>query len=348
MGRIIMMDCTLRDGGWVNQFRFGTETMKDILTSLQAAGIRYIELGYLDEKNGKDKEYSMYSSFDALAANGLTAGKKGDAVRMVMVDYGKFPLEKIPEKTENTVIDGIRLCFHKDKLEQAVEMGKEILKRGYQLYFQPMVTTRYSDEELKAAIGKVQQEVPEVSTFYIVDSFGVMDENEIRNRILLADRYLDPKIRLGLHTHNNRNISFANAKAACELLKTDLHPGRELSIDGTLAGIGKGAGNLCTEEFARYLNRLGDDSVDAAKIQDLTEKRILPLRKQYTWGCSPMYELTSLYRATPTYAKMLCEEYGFSLEELEQFLMSMPEEKKDSFNREFAQNYFKEMKAEKA
>lgn len=333
-----IMDCTLRDGGWVNKFRFGTENMRKICKGMREAGVRYIELGYLDKKAGSESERSMYSSVKAIEDAFGDIGKSDEVVRLIMIDYGKFDHDALPDYNSNSCFDGIRLCFHKKNMTQAIEYGRRILEKGYKLFFQPMVTSRYSDEDLLEMIDIVSSKLPTISAFYIVDSFGVMDEEESIKRLSLADSALDKSIMLGFHTHNNRGLSFGNAKAVCENIKD-----RNLLLDCTLSGFGKGPGNLVTEEFADYLNQTYGKNYNMDIIRSLSEEIIAPYKEQYRWGYDPQYEITSNYRATPTYAKVFCEEYNFSLEDLEDFLIGIPEDKKDSFDRKYAEEYIEKL-----
>ena len=201
-----------------------------------------------------------------------------------------------------------------------------------------MVTSRYSDDEILRLIEDVQAYIPEVSAFYIVDSFGVMDEAEVRDRVKLVDLVLSSDIALGLHTHDNRRLCFENARTAAEL---PLSEGRQIIIDSSLSGLGKGPGNLVTEEFTEYLNMNFGKNYDIDKIRHLAKEIMLPMRDDFNWGYQQQYELTAKYHATSTYGKFLCEDNGFTLLELEEFLKTMPENKKDSFDRKFAEAYVK-------
>ena len=199
------------------------------------------QLGYLDLKNGAPFGESRYCSFEAIRANALDSHTRPDTVHCVMIDCGKYPAEEIPDRKEGSGIDAIRLCFHKDAAPKAIRMGREILRKGYGLLLQPMVTTRYSDEEFRSLIIAAQTQLAEMAAFYIVDSFGVMNQEEIAARVHLADEILCPDMILGIHLHNNRGLAFANAIEAMHAVGEN----RSLLIDGSLSGIGKGAGNLC-------------------------------------------------------------------------------------------------------
>ena len=352
MNKINVMDCTLRDGGWINDFQFGRNVMREILAGISNSGIEHIELGYMDKSREAKPGVTMYNSFEMLERNysdmpGLISAKK-----YVMIDYGKYPVDEIPDAGSDLgkYINGIRLCFHKKDYEQAVLMGKIILAKGYKLIIQPMVVSRYSDDDLEKLINLVMNEVPEIEAFYIVDSFGVMDPEETTHRLVQADQLLDKNIAVGIHIHNNRDLCMINAEAACRLTKEKssehFASDRELYIDSSLGGMGKGAGNLQTEKLVEYLNSKFYKGYNEGIVNKLYDMYISPLRVKYLWGFSEEYVLTSVYRATPSYAKILYREYGLTLDELKEFLMNMPEEKKDSFDRKYAEEYVREMRGE--
>ena len=341
MNHISILDCTLRDGGWVQNFCFGEEAMQDILYSTEGAGIRCLEIGYLNQKSGTMAGRSMYASPEAIGKNGLQNHKKKGALHFVMIDYGKYDIASLPFQGEESFgIDGIRLCFHKEDLESALAAARAIKDKGYHLFLQPMVTTRYSDEEFLALISRAQDVMSSIEAFYIVDSFGVMDPDEAAARVCLADRALSPETILGVHFHNNQDQAFENAKASCEAVRA----GRHLQVDTTLFGIGKGAGNLDTASFAGYLNEHWGNTYDRAALEAVSRRRVLPLKDTYRWGFYPEYALTAKYRMTPSYAGVFYRENHLSLEEMEEILSQMPEDKKDSFNRGYAEAALKEYK----
>ncbi len=352
MNRINVLDCTLRDGGWVNGFEFGRNEMREILSGIARAGIEHIEMGYVESDAKAEEGYSMYSDFSMLERNFADMPGLTDIEKYVMIDYGKFPIEKVPDASSECgrYVDGIRLCFHKKDYNDAIMMGRKILDKGYKLIVQPMVVSRYSDDDLKSLMELVMQEVPETKAFYIVDSFGVMDPEETTHRLMLVDSFMDESISVGTHIHNNRDLSMINAEAACRLTREKssdhFQSGRELYIDSTLGGMGKGAGNLETEMLVEYLNKRFYKGYNESTVVNLYEKFIAPLREHFVWGFSEEYVLTSVYRATPSYAKVLYREFGLTLDELKEFLMNMPEEKKDSFDRAFAEAYVREMRGE--
>ncbi len=338
---IKLLDCTLRDGGWVNQFNFGNACMCNLVNTLSDALIEFVELGYLDEKNGSRFGKTMYGDMDAIADNysDKTAGTQ--IKKIVMIDYGKFPSEKIPLK-KDSYVDGIRVCFHKKNMKEAIDYAGEIGDKGYLLFLQPMAITKYSHEDMMELIQRMGQ-LNHVFALYMVDSFGCMDDVELCHRLDLANEQLKKEIHLGIHLHNNRNLALLNAQTACKWYHSK-NIKRDLVIDASLSGLGKGSGNLVLEDFVSYLNAYEDKNYDRIRIRSFAENDIMPLRNEFTWGYSPIYELSAKYQTTPSYAKIICEDAGFSMNRLEVFLQNLPDDKRDSCDRVYVSDYIEHIR----
>jgi len=178
---IKVLDCTLRDGGYINDWKFKNYQITEILNSLKNSNIDVIECGYLNDKKSQFNDTTLFKDtkiIDKFIKN------IDNAQKVVMINHGDYDVKNLPHK-DKTCIDGIRLAFHKDKLDSAVEESKKIVDLGYKLYFQPMVTKNYTDLEFLSMIQKVNEFVP--SAFYIVDSFGSMTLDEFHKYLILAD-----------------------------------------------------------------------------------------------------------------------------------------------------------------
>ena len=144
MKRIRILDCTLRDGGYINNWKFGYENIKDTVQRLIQAGIDIIEAGYLSSKGDFSADESQYSSVDAIKRI-IPADRKNTLIA-VMINCGDYDAELLPQY-DGTGPDCIRVCFHKAQALQAVELCRKIKEKGYKVYFQPMVALSYSDAE---------------------------------------------------------------------------------------------------------------------------------------------------------------------------------------------------------
>lgn len=333
MKSIKILDCTLRDGGCVNNFDFGTDYMKQILHALEESGVEYIECGYIDEKNGSETGRTQYCNEEVIRDNFLTEKKQG-VTYLAMIDYGKFDVNKLLERTERD-IDGIRLCFHKKDRHNMVESAKIIMKKGYKVYIQPMIVMRYTDRELLELIDEVNKELPDAAAFYIVDSFGEMRANDMDRLINLVDHNLIPSMPLGFHSHNNLQLSYSNA-----ITFIDFHTERARMADVSIMGMGKGAGNLNTELFAEHLNLYFEKNYKIQPLLEVIDTVINQLHSEFYWGYSVEYYLSSINHCTPSYAGHFFKKHMLSIDQVSDLLKMLPEEKKLSFDKAFADQLY--------
>ena len=332
---ISLLDCTLRDGGIVLNFDYGLPRMQSIKSTLEKSGVDYIECGYIDEKKGSPEGRTCFDNEVSIEKTLLTSGKKPGVKYLAMIDYGTFDVTKLHERSDKG-IDGIRLAFHKEHWKESIEWGKTILEKGYDLFIQPMVTKRYSDEEYCQLIQICNEELAAAKGFYVVDSFGQMDSAMLTHFLELADANVSPNLLLGFHAHNNRQLAFSNAKT---FLAFPMHHDRML--DASIMGMGKGAGNLCTELIEEVLNTEGKN-YDSTVLYDAISEYFAEQQKKTPWGYSLDYYLSSLYSCTPSYIKIFTADERVTTDILIEMLKNMPEEKKAACDRKFAAEYLAE------
>lgn len=334
MGKINVLDVTLRDGGCVNNFNFGQVYMEKILAAQEASGVNVIEMGYLDENKGTQAGRTQWISIPAISDT-LLKEKKAGIKYVAMMDYGKYSVEKFPSRTEN-YIDGIRVAFHKKNMHDIVSIGKQIIEKGYELYIQPMITLRYSDAELLELIELVNTELPQASGFYIVDSFGEMRPNDMSRMLNLVDHNLIPSMLLGFHSHNNLQMSYSNA---CAMLQFPTN--RNLMLDTSIMGMGKGAGNLNTELLLEHLNLYYGGHYQIAPLLEVIDKVINQLHSEFYWGYAPEYYLSSANHCTPSYASHFYNKHMLPIDQVAELLSLIKEEKKISFDKEYAEELYR-------
>ncbi len=330
--KIQLLDCTLRDGGIVINFDYGMERMQIIKSVLEASGVDYIETGYIDEKKGSPEGRTCFDNEVSIEKTLLSTGKKPGITYVAMIDYGAFDVEKLYPRTENGV-DGIRLAFHKENWETSMEWGRIIMSKGYDLYIQPMVSMRYTDEEYKRLIQVCNTELAGAKGFYVVDSFGQMDNMALLHKLELADQYVLPTMKLGFHAHNNRQMAYSNA-----LTFVAFNSRHDTMLDSSIMGMGKGAGNLCTELIEPTLVGEGKD-YNTNVIYDAISEYFAEQQKKTPWGYSLEYYLSSLYSCTPSYIKIFTADERVTTDVLVELLKNMPDEKRAACDRGFAAEY---------
>lgn len=341
MNSLKVLDVTLRDGGCVNDFNFGQTYMEKILAAQEASGVDIIEMGYIDENKGSEEGRTQYIN-EQVIKQCILKNKKPGVTYVAMMDYGKFNIDNLHVKTEND-IDGIRMAFHKKNRYDIISIGRKIMDKGYKFYIQPMITLRYSDAELLELIELVNKELPDASGFYIVDSFGEMRPNDMSRVLNLVDHNLIPSMTLGFHSHNNLQMSYSNAIAMLQFPTN-----RDLMLDCSIMGMGKGAGNLNTELLLEHLNMYYGKVYKIAPLLEVIDKVINQLHSEFYWGYAPEYYLSAANQCTPSYASHFYNKHMLPIDQVGELLGMIAPEKKISFDKNYAEELYREYNESKA
>jgi 4-hydroxy 2-oxovalerate aldolase len=239
---IEILDCTLRDGGYLNNWGFSQSSVMKISKYLDLSGIDKIELGYLSNKNSG---FTKFNSIRRLESFIKDSDIEFDNELWLMMNYGEYNLKDLEK---SSIITGIRIAFRKENIVNIEEAVKEISLKGYKISLQPMITNNYSYSALDVLINMSNEY--EVESLYIVDSFGSMSYEDVNRIFNYMDKSLDPNIKIGFHGHNNLGLVEFNA-----LNLANNKSSRKLVLDTTLFGVGRGGGNLSTEGLISYINK---------------------------------------------------------------------------------------------
>ena len=319
MGNIFLLDCTLRDGGYLNDWKFGKDNIASIYERLVRSGVDVIEIGFLDDRRTFDPERTIMPSTDC-------AGKifgnmdRGDAMVVGMIDYGTCSIENLQPCSES-FLDGIRVIFKKEKMYPAMEFCRQVKALGYKVFSQLVSVTSYSDEELKEVVGLVNDCHPYAMS--MVDTYGLCDAPTLSHIVEVIDSCLDEDITLGYHAHNNFQLGYANAVS---VLNSGLK--RDVLVDGTLYGMGKSAGNAPLELLAMYMNLNFGKKYHLGQIQEAISTCILDLYHKKPWGYTLFYYIAASNRCHPDYVSYLMNKRTLSVTSVNEILQRIPEEKK--------------------
>lgn len=322
MNNIQVLDCTLRDGGYCNEWKFGCENIHKIVSGLSEANIDIVECGFLTDRVRYDCNITKYTSLEECRP--FICPEYAEKQFVVMMNYGEYDVDRLPEKDE-TAIDGIRVAFHKRDMEEAIELCKKIQQKGYQVYIQPMVSVGYADEEFLQLIKCVNEFRP--YAFYIVDSFGMMKEKDLVRLFYMVEHNLNFNIRIGFHSHNNMQLSYSNAQKL-----VTIHTDRNLIIDTSVFGMGRGAGNLNTELFVEFLNENTGSAYELKPLLSIIDEIINEFYQQNYWGYSLPNYLSAKHNAHPNYAKYLDDQKTLTVEDMESIFETMDVEKRVDFD----------------
>jgi 4-hydroxy 2-oxovalerate aldolase len=336
---INLLECTLRDGGYINDWKFGYNAIKDMIKKFEMSNVEILELGFL-KNEPYDKDRTVFN--DVKQINSLIQNKKKNINYAAMVEVvNPLPLDMLDERCDNG-IDTIRVIVWKtkhdengnvvDALEEGYEYCKGIVDKGYKLCVQPARVDQYNDEEFIAMLNKFQNLNP--MAIYVVDSWGTQNSNNVIHYINLADKILDSKIAIGYHGHNNLMQAF---EISVSLVKLELT--RKLFIDASVYGIGRGAGNLNSEIIAKYLNDTLNKNYNVIPMIEIYEKYIKEIYTKHEWGYSIPYYLTAQYNCNPNYGEYYGITKKLSVISINNILKNIKDDDKVLFSKQKADFY---------
>jgi len=333
MKDIKLLDCTLRDGGYVNDWEFGRDNIVNIFERLVSAGVDIIEVGFLDERRPFDPNRSIFP--DTESANKIYGRlDKGNAMVVAMIDYGTCGIEHLQPASE-TCLDGIRVIFKNFKKEKAIAFCKEVKALGYKVFAQAVSITSYTDRELLDLVDLVNDLEPEALS--IVDTYGLMHEDHVQHYFELMDYNLKPGIKIGYHAHNNFQLAYSNS---IELLRVPTR--RTIVIDGSLHGMGKSAGNLPIELMSMYLNGNYGKSFDISQLLEAIDMNIMLFYRKTPWGYKMFYYIAASHQCHPNYVDWLMNKQTLSLSQITEILNMLQDEKKLLYDKEYIEELYME------
>lgn len=319
---IKILDCTLRDGGYVNGFHFGLRRINSIINNLVSSKIDIIECGFLSNISKYDLDHTEY-----LTTLDLKLDKTKHKNFSLMINYGEFDINKLNKKSGK--INIIRLAFHKQDYKKAIKEGISIIKKGYKLYLQPTNTPSYTVNEYKELINASIK--ANVDGLYIVDTFGTMTSKDIDKYFALADQLLPKKMVLGVHFHNNYQLAYSNA-----LHVLSKNTNRTIYIDSSLFGMGRGAGNLPTELLANQINIVNGNKYSLLYIYKCLYNDIIPLKSKYVWGYSIPQLIAAIHNCHPNYITYLLDNGISDYNKINEIISRLPSSQKLTFDKPYA------------
>ena len=330
---IKLLDCSLRDGGYVNNFEFGKNNISRIINGLYYSGTDIIELGFLKDGNHNPNQSLFNKVSEAEKYLEVPEYYGQEFCLMIRPDwYDISQLEKCTGKIKN-----IRFALRPSFLDLTLKQAKIARDYGYEVFLNPVGVTTYSSSELEKLLVAINEFKPK--GVYIVDTFGSLLPNSLKSIYKIFNNVLDSDIAIGLHLHENLSIALALVNDFINLVDKS----RQIYIDSSVLGIGRIPGNLCTETVMNFLNLTEGFNYNLNEIYKLIDNPISQIRKEVAWGYLPAYAITAFQQMHRSYAEYLMDKPNMNLQNINQILSQITLEKdRKIFNKSLIQSLYQQ------
>jgi 4-hydroxy 2-oxovalerate aldolase len=290
--KIKVFDCTIRDGGLINNHDFEDRFVREVYKSLSAAGVDYMEIGYKNSKKlFSPKEFGKWKFCDDAVIEDIINGIDSKTKISVMVDVDRVDIEDI-KPCKDSPVDMVRVASYVKDIDKAIFLVNHFAEKGYETTVNIMAISRALDNELTEALHQLEKEC-KADVIYIVDSFGALYQETVEFLVKKFKGILKTK-EIGIHAHNNQQLGFGNT------IEAIIHNAN--FVDGTVYGLGRAAGNCPLELLIGFLK---NPKFDIRPILDLISNEFVPLREKIEWGYIIPYAITGILDEHPKAAMAL-------------------------------------------
>ena len=284
--KIKVLDCTVRDGGLINNHDFNIEFVRKVYAAINASGVDYMEMGYKNSKNlFSSKEYGLWKFCEDDQIKRVIEGIKAKTKISVMVDVGRVDIDDIKPKKQSP-IDMMRTAAYVKDIDKAIFLANHFKQKGYEATINIMAISRNLGPELDDALAQIERESI-VDVVYIVDSFGALYQEPVEFLVKKFCKILKTK-EVGFHGHNHQQLAFGNT------IEAIIHNANYL--DATIYGIGRAAGNCPLELLVGFLK---NPKFDIRPILDLISNEFIALREKIEWGYIIPYAISGMMNEHP-------------------------------------------------
>lgn len=327
-----ILDCTLRDGGYINDWNWGYRTARDIIYTLVKANVDIVEVGFLRNVERYNSDVTVCNTIEEL--NKLLPDECGSTMFSGMAMRSNYDISKLSPYSGKG-IEMIRITAHDYDIAEGMDCAREVKEKGYKLSINPINIMGYSDEQLLWIIRQVNEIHP--YQFSIVDTFGSMKRRDLDRIVSLVDHNMDHTIRVALHLHENMSLSFSLAQKFL-----DKHLNRAITVDGSLMGMGRIPGNLPIELIADYINEYFDKNYDIDFMLDAIQDHIAPMKGKTEWGYTPAYFLSARFNLHRNYAEHYLNKGDLTNRDINTILARIDKSKKTAFDKTYADSLYEE------
>ena len=290
--KIKVLDCTVRDGGLMNNHDFDFKFVRAVYQALSEAGVDYMEIGYKNSKRlFSSKEYGAWKFCEDDQIRKVIEGIKSNTKISVMVDVDRVDVDDVVARKDSPVTM-IRVAAYVKDIDKAIYLANHFADKGYETAVNIMAISRALDNELTECFQQLEKEC-KANVINIVDSNGALYQETTEFLVKKAQGIIKSK-EIGMHAHNNQQLAFANT------IEAIIHNANY--VDATIYGLGRAAGNCPLELLLGFLK---NPKYDIRPVLDLISKEFVSLQKKIEWGYFIPYAITGILDEHPRAALAL-------------------------------------------
>lgn len=327
MRNVKILDCSLRDGGRLINCAFPDEHIRGITEGLCASGVDIIEMGFLRGNVEYKGDSTFFTEIDQFKK--FIPKNRGNSMFVGFCDYGKefgmWDFDKLPE-CDGTSVTGLRIGFRKKDMYNAVPILNLVKEKGYTLFIQGVESLNYTDREMLDLITLVNEVKP--YSFGIVDTYGAMYPDDVSHLYNLVDHNMDPEIAIDFHSHNNLQLSFAFAQQIVAASRGV----RNVILDATMEGMGKGIGNLNTELIMDFMIRKHGYPYDIDILFDTIDQYLGNIKSEHSWGYQIPYFMAGILSSHANNIIYLTEKHRLNTKDIKNILAMMDPAARKRYN----------------
>lgn len=301
-----VLDCTIRDGGYANNWHFESKLVREVYRAASKAGVDFVEIGFRGTEEHFSKEkYGLWrfsQDEDILQTiNGIQGAKIA-----VMGDFGKITPDDFP-LAQDSPVTLVRVAANKTSLKEAILLLERIKAKGYDVSLNAMGYTNFTSGERRQLAEMLKD--AGLDYVYVADSYGSLFPDQIPELFApLLELRARNGIKVGFHPHNSLQMAFANTLEA-------IRAGVDI-VDCTFYGMGRAAGNLPTEILISYLSQLNVHRYNAIPILNCIDLYFLSIYQEHPWGYCLPFMLSGLFKCHPNYAFEMLERRRYTIEDI--------------------------------
>jgi 4-hydroxy 2-oxovalerate aldolase len=302
----VLLDCTLRDGGYYNDWDFSSQIINNYLAAMDAAGVNVVELGFRFWHNEGFKGACAFTKDDFL--RGLEIPEAIEIGVMVnagdLVVDGSLSQQRLetlfPVSASESPVGLVRIACHVQEFHIVLPASIWLKAQGYMVGFNLMQIADRNEDEIRQ-LAKIAGKFP-LDVLYFADSMGSMSPDQAAQIISWLRSAWSGA--LGIHTHDNMGLAVANTLRAI---------GEGVTwVDSTVTGMGRGPGNAQTEYMVIELEKITGRQINLTPLLELIRHYFGPMQSKYGWGKNPYYYLAGKFGIHPTYIQEMMNDprYG--------------------------------------